>query len=92
MDFPTALAIEAWTLWSIGMILVAARMYGILNALISIDNLLTNSRTSRLMALGSIKKLQADDWIMLFTVVCPSEHYQLYVLGLTSASSHSREP
>lgn len=27
MDFSTALAVEAWTLWSIGIILVACRMY-----------------------------------------------------------------
>lgn len=50
MEFSTALAVEAWTLWSFGMVLVVARM------------------TSRVMLLGSIKKLQADDWIMFFTV------------------------
>ena len=69
MDFPTALAVEAWTLWSIGIVLVICRMYGFPPAF-SAEDLLTTSRTSRLMVLGSIRKLQADDWIMLFTVVC----------------------
>jgi hypothetical protein len=31
------------------------------------------------MVLGSFKKLQAEDWIMLFTVACPSEHYQVFL-------------
>lgn len=31
------------------------------------------------MMLGSIKKLQADDWIMVFTVVCSFEHYEINV-------------
>jgi hypothetical protein len=70
MDFPTALAVEAWTLWSIAMVLVAARMYGSLRNCFPIEDALTDGRTSRLMVLGSIKKLQVDDWIMLFTVVC----------------------
>lgn len=69
MDFPTALAVEAWTLWSIGIILVICRMYGF-SSTFSAKNLLTTYRTSRLMVLGSLRKLQADDWIMLFTVVC----------------------
>jgi hypothetical protein len=70
MDFPTALAVEAWTLWSIAIVLVIARMYGSLRSPFPIDDTLTDGRTSRLMVLGSIKKLQVDDWIMLFTVVC----------------------
>ncbi len=30
------------------------------------------------MMSGSIKKLQADDWIMVFTVVCSSLHNQIF--------------
>lgn len=70
MDFPTALAVEAWTLWSIAMVLVAARMYGFLRSSFPNEDALTDGRISRLMVVGSVKKLQVDDWIMLFTIVC----------------------
>ncbi|OCK80452.1 hypothetical protein K432DRAFT_263125, partial [Lepidopterella palustris CBS 459.81] len=44
------LAIESWTLYTVGICLIALRIY------------------SRTLVLGSIKKLQLDDWLMVFIV------------------------
>ncbi|KAL8686649.1 MAG: hypothetical protein Q9218_006960 [Villophora microphyllina] len=45
-----ALAIESWTLYPFGILLIAARLI------------------SRCLLLGSFKKLQIDDWLMVFVI------------------------
>ncbi|KAL8660284.1 MAG: hypothetical protein Q9202_006695 [Teloschistes flavicans] len=51
VDQVKSLAIESWTLYPFGILLVAARI------------------ASRCILFGSYKKLQIDDWIMLFVCV-----------------------
>ncbi|KAL8717740.1 MAG: hypothetical protein Q9225_005051 [Loekoesia sp. 1 TL-2023] len=46
-----SLEIESWTLYPIGLLLIAARI------------------ASRCLLLGSWKKLQIDDWIMVFVAI-----------------------
>lgn len=69
-----SLAIESWTLYAIALLFVAARMYDDFHEFspVSWVTLTCPFRTSRKILLGSFRKLQLDDYIMLFIVVsCP---------------------
>jgi len=65
------LLIESWTLYAIGLLFVAARMYVAMFAAFLCDQTINVGirRASRRILLGSFKKFQIDDYIMLFIIV-----------------------
>ncbi|KAF1847206.1 uncharacterized protein K460DRAFT_55127 [Cucurbitaria berberidis CBS 394.84] len=62
----TVLAIQSWTLYSIAISLISSRMYVYL---LCPRTRLTSPRISRRITLGSIKVLQADDWLMALVLI-----------------------
>lgn len=82
----TSLAIESWTLYAIAILTVAARLcvhhiqpYTIRRDLIRL------SRASRTILLGSVRKWQIDDYIMMVIGVrCPFPNLEMPEYRLSS--------
>jgi len=69
LDETLSLAIESWILYALGCTMIIARMYEPVFHYIVDILLICWLSIARLFTLGSIRKLQLDDWIMVSTLV-----------------------
>lgn len=92
MSEAKSLAIESWTLYAIAIIVIIMRMCAYHVPLLLSESALADPSlsSSRRILLGAWKKLQIDDYIMLFIAVSCQNNTSHFVLQHDFEPRHSR--